>query len=70
MSYHPISYKVVFMSSALIGVPFLQALADDKRFDIVGVVTMPDVPFGRGGHMQSNIIKTEAVRIFSDQNHM
>jgi len=58
--YDPDHYKVVFFSSAPIGVPFLEALANDKRFDIVGVVTMPDAPSGRGMEIQPNIIKTTA----------
>lgn len=45
--YDPSSYRVVFFSSSPIGVPFLQALATDARFDLVGVVTMPDAPVGR-----------------------
>lgn len=64
MSYQPSHHKIVFMSSAPIGVPFLQALAQDNRFEITGVVTMPDAPVGRGMHTQANIIKTEAKKIF------
>lgn len=58
-NYDPVSYRVVFASSAPIGVPFLSALADDPRFDIVGVVTQPDQPSGRGMKMQANVIKSE-----------
>ena len=56
-TYDPVSYRIVFASSAPIGVPFLQALAADPRFDIVGVVTQPDQPVGRGLKMTANIIK-------------
>lgn len=42
--YDPAHYRVVFFSSAPIGVPFLERLANDKRFEIAGVVTMPDAP--------------------------
>ncbi len=45
--YDPPFYKVVFFSSAPIGVPFLEQMAKDTRFDIVGVVTAPDRPSGR-----------------------
>lgn len=45
--YDPAHYKVVFFSSAPIGVPFLHELAKDKRFEIVGVVTQCDKPAGR-----------------------
>ena len=57
------SYRVVFFSSAPIGIPFLKQLSQDKRFDLVGVVTMPDAPIGRGMRIQKNIIKQEAERM-------
>lgn len=63
--YDPDHYRIVFFSSAPIGVPFLQRLNNDKRFDIVGVVTMPDAPSGRGMQMQENIIKQEARKLLS-----
>jgi hypothetical protein len=56
-TYDPVSYRVVFASSAPIGVPFLTALVSDPRFDVVGVVTQPDQPSGRGMKMKANIIK-------------
>lgn len=61
--YDPDHYRVIFFSSAPIGVPFLQALADDKRFEIVGVVTQCDKPSGRGMEIGENIIKQEAKKI-------
>ncbi len=61
--YDPSSYRVVFFSSSPIGVPFLHALATDERFDLVGVVTMPDAPVGRGMKVQENVIKKEAKMI-------
>ena len=60
--YDPDHYKVVFCSSAPIGVPFLQALFDDNRFEVVGAVTMPDAPSGRGMEMHENVIKSEALK--------
>lgn len=65
--YDPSSYRVVFFSSAPIGIPFLQALAHDPRFDLVGVVTMPDAPVGRWMKTQENIIKTEAKNIMNNE---
>ena len=62
-TYDPVSYRVVFASSASIGVSFLTALASDPRFDIIWVVTQPDQPVGRGLKMTANIIKAEAERI-------
>jgi len=58
--YDPEFYKVVFFSSAPIGVPFLEKLHEDKRFEVTGVVTMPDAPAGRGMKMQENVIKAKA----------
>lgn len=55
--YDPDHYRVVFFSSAPIGVPFLERLANDKRFEVVWVVTQCDKPAGRGMEMCENIIK-------------
>ncbi|MCX6822531.1 MAG: membrane protein insertion efficiency factor YidD [candidate division SR1 bacterium] len=65
--YDPDHYKVVFFSGAPIGVPFLQALAQDKRFEIVGVVSQGDKPVGRGMEMAENIIKIEGKKIQKSQ---
>lgn len=61
--YDPASYRVVFISSAQIGVPFLEELVQDERFDVVGVVSQPDKPVGRGLKMQPNIIKSRALEL-------
>ena len=50
-------YKVVFFSSAPIGVPFLEELSKHEWFEIVWVVTQPDQPSGRWMNLQANIIK-------------
>lgn len=63
IKYDPDHYRVVFFSSAPIGVPFLEKLATDQRFEMVWVVTQPDKPAGRGLHLQSNIIKTTAEKL-------
>jgi methionyl-tRNA formyltransferase len=68
INYDPDHYKIVFFSSAPIGVPFLQELAKDKRFEVVGVVTQCDKPQWRGMETCENIIKTEAKKIFPNQN--
>lgn len=68
INYDPDHYKIVFFSSAPIWVPFLQELAKDKRFEIVGVVTQCDKPQWRGMEICENIIKTEAKKIFPNQN--
>ena len=63
--YDPDHYRVVFFSSAPIGVPFLEHLTDDKRFEVVWVVSQCDKPSGRWMEMNENIIKSEAKKIFS-----
>lgn len=40
-------YKIVFFGTSNFSVPFLQALIDDPRFEISGVITKPDTPVGR-----------------------
>ena len=57
IKYDPSSYKIVFLSSAPIWVPFLEELHKDKRFDIVWIMTMPDAPSGRWQKLKPNIIK-------------
>lgn len=65
--YDPEYYKVVFFCSAPIGVPFLEELKRDKRFDVIGIVTQADKPVGRGMKMQENIIKSSAKTLFPDE---
>ncbi len=65
--YDPEHYRVVFCSSAPIGVPFLQELARDKRFEVVGVVTQEDKPVGRGLQLTPNIIKQTALELFGEK---
>jgi methionyl-tRNA formyltransferase len=62
-TYDPDHYRVIFFSSAAIGVPFMETLAQDKRFEIVGIVTQSDKPSGRGMEINENIIKTTAKQI-------
>lgn len=58
--YDPATLRVVFASSAPIGVPFLEKISSDPRYDLVWVVTNPDVPSGRWMKVRPNIIKTTA----------
>ncbi len=64
--YDPEFYKIVFFSSAPIGVPFLEELSKDKRFEIVGVVTQCDKPAGRWMAVCENIIKAESKKLKID----
>jgi putative component of membrane protein insertase Oxa1/YidC/SpoIIIJ protein YidD len=65
--YDPEHYRVVLMCSASIGVPFISELKNDKRFEVVGIVTQADKPVGRGLHLQENIIKSSAKELFPNQ---
>ena len=66
--YDPEHYRVVFISSAPIGTPFLDELVADPRFEVVGIVTQPDKPVGRGLTLQENIIKTHAKKLGISDN--
>ena len=46
--------SVVFFGTPELSVPFLQALLEDGAFDVLGVVTRPDRPSGRGLKRTSN----------------
>lgn len=52
--------RVLYLSTPEFGVPTLQRLARDKRFGLVGVVTQPDKPAGRGLRLTPPPIKTAA----------
>ncbi|MCK4565057.1 MAG: methionyl-tRNA formyltransferase, partial [Verrucomicrobia bacterium] len=39
--------RIVFMGSAELAVPSLQAILDSRDVDLVGVVSQPDRPAGR-----------------------
>lgn len=53
--------RVVFMGTPDFSVPTLQSLIDEK-YDVVGVVTQPDKPKGRGRTMQFTPVKELAVK--------
>ncbi|HUN22939.1 MAG TPA: methionyl-tRNA formyltransferase [Anaerolineales bacterium] len=54
-------YRVVFMGSPDFAVPALRALADHPAFALVGVVSQPDRPAGRGAKMQACPVKSAAL---------
>ena len=64
IKYDPSSYKIVYFSSAPIGIPFLEELIKDKRFDVVAVVTMPDAPSWRWQKLKENIIAQKAKELW------
>lgn len=49
--------KIVFFSSATIGIPFLEHLLEDEYFEIVWIVTQPDQPSWRWMELKPNTIK-------------
>lgn len=50
-------YRIVFMGTPDFAVPSLRALAEDGRYDIVGVFTQPDRPAGRGNKLTACPVK-------------
>lgn len=53
--------KIVFFGTPAFSTPFLQTLIDDPETEVVGVVTQPDKPVGRGGEVQPSPIKMLAL---------
>jgi methionyl-tRNA formyltransferase len=51
--------KILFWGTPEFAVPSLRAL-DDEGFDLVGVVTQPDRPAGRGRHLRASEVKQVA----------
>lgn len=62
-TYDPSSYNIVFFSWAPIGIPFLEAIHKDPRFNITWVVTMPDAASGRWMKTKENIIKKHTKKL-------
>lgn len=69
-TYDPVVYRTVFASGSPLGIPFLEALVDDPRYDVVGVLTMPDMPSGRGMKMQPNIIAQCSCELWCPQENV
>ncbi len=55
--------RALLMSTPQFGIPTLRSLAKDKRFDLVGVVTQPDKPAGRGLKQTPPPIKVAALEL-------
>lgn len=56
------SYRVVFMGSPGFAVPVLHALIEAPNFEVVGVVTQPDRPAGRGSELRPPAVKIAALK--------
>lgn len=52
--------RVIFMSTPEFGIPSLEFLVNDPRFDVLAVVTQPDKPAGRGLKASAPPIKPAA----------
>ena len=53
--------RVLYTSTPEFGVPTLRLLAQDRRFELVGVVTQPDKPAGRGLKLTPPPVKLAAL---------
>ena len=54
-------YRIAFMGTPQFAVPSLRALAEDGRYEIVGVFTQPDRPAGRGNKLTACPVKQFAL---------
>ena len=54
--------RIVFMGSPDFAIPALQDL-HNSSYDVVGVITAPDKPSGRGQKIQSTAVKLEAEKL-------
>ena len=52
--------RTIFMGTPSFSVPALQALLRDPRFEVLGVLTQPDRPSGRGQKLQPSPVKLTA----------
>lgn len=53
--------RIVFMGTPEFAVPSLQALQASSDFEVVGVVTQPDRPAGRGNQLKQSAVKEVAL---------
>jgi methionyl-tRNA formyltransferase len=65
MTDHP--YRVIFMGTPDFAVPALEALAKSSDYQVVGVVTQPDRPAGRGKAIQASSVKQAAATLSDAQ---
>jgi len=57
-----VALRIVFCGTPAFAVPSLEHLVRQPDFQMVGVVTQPDRPRGRGRHLHSSPVKNAAVR--------
>ncbi len=54
--------RVVFLGTPEFAVPSLEALIKDEDFEVVGVITQPDRPAGRGQQLRQSPVKQVALK--------
>jgi methionyl-tRNA formyltransferase len=52
--------NIIFFGTSSFSVPFLEYLIGDPQIEVVGIVTQPDTPSGRGGHVTPSPVKVIA----------
>jgi len=52
--------RIAFLGTPQFAIPFLDALVDEPKLDVVTVITQPDKPAGRGKKMKASAIKERA----------
>lgn len=55
--------RLLFAGTPDVAVPSLRAFAADPRFEVVGVLTRPDAPTGRGRKLAPSPVKAAAVEL-------
>ncbi|OZG60751.1 methionyl-tRNA formyltransferase [Bifidobacterium myosotis] len=55
--------RLVFAGTPDVAVPSLKAFTDDPRFEVVGVITRPDAPTGRGRRLTPSPVKATALEL-------
>ena len=63
--------RLLFAGTPEVAVPSLRAFAADPRFEVVGVLTRPDAPVGRGRKLAPSPVKAAAtelgIPVFTDK---
>ena len=63
--------RLLFAGTPDVAVPSLRAFAADPRFEVVGVLTRPDAPTGRGRKLAPSPVKAAAaelgIPVFTDK---
>jgi methionyl-tRNA formyltransferase len=55
--------RILFFGTSELGIPALRLLVENPRFEIVGVVTPPDKPAGRGLKLKAPALKITALEL-------